>query len=118
MDQGMLWGSPGGGPGTPKLERPAVPNNPKKRDLRAEAESWMRARPEATALFMSYARDLAAKGKKFGVKLIAERVRYEHKIQGWADFAVNNNHTAYIARWMIAREPKLEQFLEFRETSY
>ena len=71
--------------------------------------------PVAMDLFENMARIAANRGRKFGVKFIAERVRWEFVIdRGIADFKVNNSHVAYIARELIERDPLLEQFIETR----
>ena len=103
----------------PLKEDPAVPNNPEQRDLRREAVTWIHSSPEVARLFLRFARELASKGRHFGVGLITERVRYECAISSSpSQFKINNNWRAYIARWMIAQDPSLEKWMSFREVRY
>jgi hypothetical protein len=84
---------------------------------RKAAEEWMREHPEAMGLFHNLARQAASRGRKFGVKLLAERVRWEFSIaRNDEEFKINNNHTAYIARALVASNPSLRGLLEFRRT--
>ena len=104
----------------PKKIEPALENNPRpKKDLRDAARKWIVEHPRTMRFINHFAKEMVAKKKKFGVKLLIERVRWEHLIQGGDDrFKVNNNHTAYIARWIIQVIPAAEEFLSFRETRY
>lgn len=104
----------------PKVERPPRSNNPKGRDLSAEAADWIRTHPLTAALFLKFARELASRGRRFGIGMITERIRYEGLFEGWKpeDYKVNNNHRAYIARWIIAQDPAIEKYIEFRETKW
>ena len=103
------------------LIEPTIANNPEGRDLRKEAESFMAENPEVLELFVKFALDMAATGRRFGVKLLAERVRWEVATT-WAEdergFKLNNNHTAYIGRALIERHPSLGSLIRFRETAY
>lgn len=83
--------------------------------LREAAESWLMDNPEAASLFLQYARELASRGRRFGVKLIAERARYEMALSG-TPLKVNNNVTAYVGRWLVSQDPFLAGFISFRRT--
>lgn len=103
----------------PKIEESPFPNNPKGENLRRAAAAWIERHPDTARLFLRFARELASKGRRFGVGLIAERVRYERLVDGGQEkFKVNNNHRAYIARWMIAQDQGLAPFLKFRKVRY
>lgn len=93
-------------------------NNPGGRDLRAEAARWIAQNPEVAELFLRFARDMASRGRCFGIGLITERVRWEIILQLKDKYKINNNHRAYIARWIIAKDPSVEPFLRFRGTRY
>lgn len=81
-----------------------------------QTKRWIRRHPEAYALFVKYALELALRRKRrFGIKLIAERVRWEAVFEwGEEDFKINNNYPAYIARRLVREYPSLEGRLEFR----
>ena len=87
------------------------------RNLAAHADAWIRENPEGWALFRQFAREAAAKGRKFGAKALAERVRWSATVEGTAqDFAVNNSYISYLARRLVQDDPTLAPFIEFRET--
>jgi hypothetical protein len=104
----------------PKHEGPTIPNNPPpKQDLRKRTEAWILKNPEVAKMFLRFAQELASRGRPFGVGLLTERVRYECAIStGGEKFKISNNYRAYIARWLIAQDPSLEEFLSFREVQY
>ena len=85
--------------------------------LRQQAAEWIEANPRAFALFERFALGLAAQGRSFGMKQLAERVRWE-VLATWdkdADgYRLNNNLPAYIGRELVTRHPELEPFIEFR----
>lgn len=104
----------------PKREGPAVENNPApKKDLRKHTESWILSNPDVAKMFLHFARELAEKGRPFGIGLITERVRYECAMSAnHGKFKINNNWRSYIARWLIAQDPSLEKWMSFREVQY
>lgn len=101
-----------------------VANNPEHLDLRVAAAAWIEAHPHTTSLLLRFAREMAARGRRFSAKLLVERVRWECALsmssdgEYEAEYRINNNHTAYIARWLIQADPTLEKFLRFRGVSY
>jgi len=104
----------------PKREDPPVLNNPPpKKNLRMETERWLASNPEVAQLFLRFARELAARRRPFGIGLITERVRYECAIStSPSKFKINNNWRSYISRWLIAQDPRLEEWISFREVKY
>lgn len=80
------------------------------------AHHWMRKHPEAMALFEEYALTMARLGHRFGIGFIAERVRWECRLQSdpGEDFKINNNYRAYIARELISRHPHLANHMTMR----
>ena len=82
------------------------------------AQRWMRENPEAMAIFERLAFAAADRGRKFGIKLLAERVRWEYTVELDQDpentYKINNNYTAYIGRELIHRHPRLADFIELR----
>jgi hypothetical protein len=103
----------------PRHEDPTPQNNPDKRDLRKETEAWIQSNPDVAKMFLYFARELASKGRPFGIGLIAERVRYECAIStSPSKFKINNNVRSYVARWLIVQDPSLEKWMSFREVRY
>lgn len=82
-------------------------------------EAWRAANPEAFTLFLRYARQAQRRGRRFGIALLTERVRWEAQMTWSKDaqgFKLNNNYRAYIARDLIARLPGLARLIETRTT--
>lgn len=106
--------------GKPKTVNPAVPNNPRRIDLRRAARRWIKSHPKAMKLFLKFARDMVFQRRMFGIGLLTERVRWQYKIEGKRAnaYKINNNHRAYIARWLIEKDSSIEPYIEFREVRY
>ena len=84
---------------------------------RRDALAWMKSHPEAMRIFESLALQAASLGRKFGMKALAERVRWEFTItRNEADWKVNNNYVSHITRELIRRHPHLSGFIELRRT--
>lgn len=85
--------------------------------LRQAAADWIAANPQAFTLFERFALQMAERQQKFGMKALAERVRWQ-VLATWdkdADgYRLNNNLTAYIGRELVARHPELAGYIEFR----
>ena len=85
--------------------------------LRRAASDWIRANPDAFALFERFALEMAALKRRFGMKALTERVRWE-VARSWekdADgFKLNNIYTAPYARLLMANEPELAGFFVTR----
>jgi len=76
---------------------------------------WLSENPRAYQLFDKYASQLAATGKRFGAKLVFERLRFRYFLEPDADgFKLNNNYTAYIARIWAEKNPRYAHLIEFR----
>jgi hypothetical protein len=86
-------------------------------DLEARYREWARTHPEVLALFRRFAADMAARRRRFGIGLLAERVRWEVHAE-WAPdaagFKLNNDYRAYVARDLIADMPELAPLLRTR----
>ena len=85
--------------------------------LAACAAEWMLRHPEAMRLFRLYARQMLDRGRRFGMKALAERVRWEHALlpDDAETWKLNNNHVAYIARRLCEEMPGLEALIELRQ---
>ena len=80
-----------------------------------KAREWMDEHPEAMRLFERLALQSASTRGKFGINFLAERIRWEFRIERRdAQFKINNNHRPYIARELVRRHPNLGQFIEMR----
>lgn len=92
----------------------------RKIDLRRAAARWIKSHPKAMALFLKFAREMVFQKRKFGIGLLTERVRWQYKIEGKRaqDYKINNSFRAYFSRWLIAKDPQIESYMEFRAVSY
>jgi hypothetical protein len=84
-------------------------------DLRERAEKWVGENPEIYRLFVRFAEDLATLGKRFGIGLLAERVRWECAVS-FPDkkWKVNNSYRAYLARRLMEEVPGCRTLIETR----
>lgn len=84
---------------------------------REAAEQWMDENPDVYAMFERFALQMAERRRRFGIGLLAERVRWETFLL-WpsTDYKINNNHRAYIARRLIADHPELDDLIQRRRT--
>lgn len=85
--------------------------------LREAAEQWMREHPEAMALFRGFAVQMLGAGRRFGFRLLAERVRWEFAVGGAkGEFKLNDHYTPYIARAIASEIPEIAGIIECRVT--
>jgi hypothetical protein len=84
-------------------------------DLHEATERWIAENPASYKLFSRFALELArARPGKFGIALIAERVRWEVNVKWRGEFKVNNSYRAYLARRLVKDHPELEGRFEMR----
>lgn len=76
----------------------------------------MDAHPEIYRLFEQYALKAAAQGRRFGINLLRERVRWECAFSYDTEFKICNTHSPYIARRLLRQHPHLGDFLTVRST--
>jgi hypothetical protein len=85
---------------------------------RARAEAWAKENPQVFALFEKFALQAADRKRQFGMKALAEKVRWE-VMMSWAKdeegFRINNNLPAHLGRMLVEKHPHLAQFIEFRK---
>lgn len=68
-------------------------------------------------LFIRLAYGAKKRGVKVGAKAIVERIRWHFMLRDRdksEHFKINNNYTAYLARFAIEREPFLDGYFELR----
>lgn len=85
--------------------------------LDAAAKRWLEDNPQVLDLYERFALELLEKGKPFGMMLLTQRVRWEVHMNWNPDedgFKVNNNHTPYISRILIAKHPALANLVRTR----
>lgn len=85
--------------------------------LRKAAADWITANPQAFALFERFALEAAYKKRRFGMKMLAEKCRWEWQIALEKDaegFKLNNNLVSFLSRELIKRYPELGRYIELR----
>lgn len=72
--------------------------------------------PHVYRRLVDLARSAKARGKRVGIGMLFEVLRYEFVIETSSDdgFRLNNNHRAFYARAIMANEPDLDGFFETR----
>lgn len=83
---------------------------------REKAIEWMMENPKALELFEQFAKELADLGRKFGINLIRERVRWEKVSTTGGDYKMPNDHCPYIARYLLGKHPTWSQYMACRLT--
>ena len=79
---------------------------------------WTSANEPVIELFLKFAREAKSAGnRKFGIKAIAERCRWEHLVvkKEGAEWAFNNSYMSRLARLLVQRDPSLDGLFEFRK---
>ena len=78
---------------------------------------WAGANPKVIQLFLQFAREAKTSNQKFGIKAIAERVRWEVFIyRKEADpWKINNSYMSRLARHLVKLDPSLAGLFEFRK---
>ncbi len=91
----------------------------KQQTLCEAATAWMDENVIVMDHFRRFAEQMRERNRKFGMKLIAERVRWEMHLRGAddeSDFNVNNNYVAYISRRLCQDDPRLADLIRCRVT--
>jgi len=105
--QPSLFGAP------PRL----IPRKKGKLTLDERFEAWVKANPHIVARFLRFAREAQASGRRrFGIGMIAERVRWYTYVESKEDgYRVNNSYRSRLARLLVERDPSLAGMFEFRK---
>lgn len=85
-------------------------------DYQKQTSDWIAENPETYNLIKSFCSQLVAAKRKFGMRLVIERVRWEVKLNYDKDFVfkLNNNHIAYLSRQLILEIPNMQDYVEIR----
>jgi hypothetical protein len=86
--------------------------------LRVAADNWMNRNPVAMSIMLRYARQAKESGMpRIGMQMLIERTRWYGVVElRDADFKINNNHAAYIARRLMFENFDLDGFFTTRES--
>jgi hypothetical protein len=80
-------------------------------------QEWAATHKDVIVLFLQFARERLASGRRFGIGALTERVRWEVATTWGPDksgFKINNNHRAYLARDLLKLEPRLARLVTTR----
>lgn len=92
--------------------------DPVRNELERKYRDWKATHQEVYALFEKFALQMRQHGRRFGIGLIQERVRWEVRTT-WAHdkdgYKLNDHYRAYIARDLIAQYPELKGMIETRK---
>jgi len=81
-------------------------------------DSWVHTTQGGHAMnrFIRLAIGVQSRGKKVGAKAIVERLRWSYEVSKayGEEYAINNNYTAYMARFAMERSPGLRGFFNVR----
>ena len=78
---------------------------------------WRSEHEVVFQVFLRFADDLLARKRRFGIKMLIERVRWEVHMRIEPDamgYRLNNNFAPYIARDLIYARPELKNLMETR----
>jgi hypothetical protein len=85
-------------------------------ELETRYHRWKGEHPEVFALFMRFAQERISHDRKFSVKALVERVRWDLPVPLSKErgFRLNNSLTSYLARDLIRLYPRLASLIETR----
>lgn len=86
------------------------------RDYATEARAWRDHNPEAWEYITRRALALVSRGRHFSMKALIEAARWDAPLDLFAQgaYAINNSHTAYLARILVAELPQTEPYITMR----
>lgn len=90
---------------------------PIRNELEEKYRRWLHGHQAVFALFEKFALEMLDKRRRFGIGMLAERVRWECASTFTKDaegYKINNNYRSYIARDLIRRHPALHDLIETR----
>lgn len=102
-----------------ELEPTQAPETlPKDATVAQRAEAFHKKNPHVYLAIVSLCRRLRARGfATFGMKMVAEQLRWQYAMKTRGDqFKINNSYTAWYARRVMENEPDLADFFETRES--
>jgi hypothetical protein len=82
----------------------------------ARYREWAMRNPDVIVLFLQFARERLRSDRRFGMKALVERVRWDEPvpIERSEGFRLNNSAVAYLARDLVKIEPGLKRLIRLR----
>jgi hypothetical protein len=91
---------------------------PIRNELERKYRTWLEDHREVFALFEKFSLQMLAHHRRFGMRMIQERVRWEIHTT-WAPdrdgYRLNDHYPPYIARDLIKKYPGLGELIELRK---
>lgn len=86
-------------------------------DMEKRYFEWKTLNPNVYDLFRRFARERLLQQRRFGMKALVERVRWESPIPVVPSdgFRLNDHYTAYLIRDLITEMPGLRALVELRK---
>lgn len=97
--------------------QPGLFDKQPRNEMERRYREWREKNPDVFDLYVRFAKEAFAYRRKFGVKLLMERVRWEARmsiVKDQAGFRVNNSMSAYISRDLLELIPELKGLIETR----
>lgn len=93
------------------------PHRAQRQTIAERFEAWHKQHPEVYARLVSLAREAKRMGMdRYGIKALWEVARWSLFVdKGGEEYALNNNHTALMARLIMRQESDLDGFFETRQ---
>lgn len=86
-------------------------------DIKQRFEAFHRSNPAIYAMLVRFARQIPA-GRKIGISLLFERLRWEATTQTTStDFKLNNTFRAWYVRLIMHNNPDLADLFELRKSA-
>jgi len=88
-----------------------------KRTIQERYENWRKDHPEVYKLFEQYVLQMVVRKEKFGISLIAERIRWYGIVKKGEkeQFKIPNSYRSRIIRDIIKRWPNVLDYVEIRD---
>jgi hypothetical protein len=103
------------------FERRIVTINAHGLTLDQQFEQFHAANPHVYDALRRLALDAARRGRRFGIGMLFEVLRYEYGIRTSdqsSEFKLNNNYRSFYSRLLMEREPELDGYFETRTQTW
>lgn len=103
-----LWDEP--------LARLVAPDPVRRESLEERFAAFDRANPQVYRLLARLALQMASLQRRFGIKMLYERLRFEYalRVAGDDQYKLNNDYTSRYARKLLQEYPQLGRWMETR----
>jgi hypothetical protein len=89
----------------------------KRTDPMVGARDWIARNQEAWTFMVGQALQCADRGQRFGMKALAEVVRWRGRLADGTPYKLDNRIVSSLARILVAEHPSLKPYLEMRRST-